>query len=140
MTEKSGYVERKLPGKKKGSFMWMTLVGSSLFSYKEPHSAAPKATYEIKNCTISTPEDKRLTIDISNQDKLLISLACTSKDEYDGWKSALEAGVSLGPETAPHKEKVKKDRGTITARAGRSVGTKFASTTVVKKAVKVVVS
>jgi len=141
MTEtKSGFIERKLGGKKKGKFMWFSLYGSSLFSYTERDSVQPKTTYQLKSVSILTPEDKKLTIDIKKDNKILVSLAATSKEEFESWKEVLTEATSKDSCSAPTKDKKQKTKGSFSSRLGKATADKISTNTVVKSAVKGVVN
>lgn len=135
---KSGYVERKTPSSKKGKgkFMWISVYGSSLFCYTETISTAPRETYEIKDATIVA---KPLTIEVQKDSKMQISITCTSKEEFESWKAALEEAVTKEAGVVPQKEKVKKDKGSAAMRVGKTVGGKFTASGIGKSAVKGVV-
>ena len=134
---KSGYVERKAPSKKgKAKFMWISIYGSSLFCYTETISAAPRETYEIKDATIQA---NPLVVEVHKDNKLYISITCTSKEEFESWKTALEEAVTKEPGVVPQKEKVKKDKGSAAMRVGKTVGGKFTASGIGKSAVKGVV-
>lgn len=141
MTEtKSGYIERKV-AKKKAKFMWFSLYGSSLFSYTASKSNAVKATYQIKNTVVTAPADKKLVLDISDSNKKhIITLTATSKEEFESWKEVLTAAVSLEPSDAPVKDKVKKSKGSMGMRVGKTIGGKVATSDIGKAAVKTVVN
>ena len=140
---KSGYIERILYEKKKKhrKFMWFALFGSTLFSYAKPGSVQPKATYQLKGTTISQPADKKLTLDVTaSDDKLIISLVATSKEEMEQWQEALVAATNLDSCDAPAKEKKKKNRGSVGVQIGKAVGDKMATSGPIKAAVKGVVN
>jgi len=136
---KSGFLERQ-HGKKKAKFMWFSLFGSSLFSYTEKTSATPKQTYELQDATVVVNASKKLAVDIKKLDHLVVTLIATNKEDFELWKSALEASVSQEPCEPPSKEKVKKERGSVGMRAAKAVGGKVTATGAGKMAVKGVVN
>jgi len=137
---KSGYIERIPAGKKKGKFLWCALSGSSLYSYTDPGQVSPKAVYELAEAEVTVPADKRFTIDLKKDGKHLFSLAATSKEECDNWKTYLLEAVTKPPGEAPQKEKQKKKKSSMALRASKTVGGKVVTSGIGKSAVRGVVN
>jgi len=119
---------------------WFSLHGSSLFSYEQQGSRQPKQTFELKDVVVTQPPEKKLAIDITKNDKQILSLIATSKDELESWFTALTAATSVDASEAPIKEKKKKNQCSVGMRVGKAVGGKVATSTVGKGVVKNVVN
>ena len=111
-----------------------------MFSYTEKTSSVPAKTYQLKGATVSLNAVKKLALDLKNGDSLIVTLIATNKEEFESWKTFLEAATSLEAASTPEKEKVKKERGSVSMRVGKAVGGKMTATGAGKMAVKNVVN
>jgi len=137
--ERSGYLERKVPGKKKGRFFWFVLSGSTLFAYPNATSSAPKATYQLKGTEIQLSE-KDFTVIINNEGKEVLRLISTGKNDVESWFEVLKSALDKEANEAPVKEEVKKSKVSLANRAGKTIGPKLAASPVGKTAIKNIIN
>lgn len=138
--DKGGYIEHIRGGKKKGKFVYCTLSGSSIYVYGDKAAATAKRVLEVQNTEVLLPSDKRFTIDVKKDGKLLFSLAATSKEEAESWFASLSAAVNKPPGSAPQKEKKKKAKVGIGIRVVKTGTGMVATSGIGKTAVRGVVN
>lgn len=137
MSAKCGYIEHIIIVKKKPvkRYMWFSLHGSTLVCYEDVHSSKPKTSFEIKDAVIYSKTEQK-TIDVKKNEKLIVSLILSNKQEFASWLKVLQLAVNLDSCEPPTKTPVKKSIGSIGILIGRVFGDKMLTTAPGKAAVK----
>ena len=135
---KSGYLERKIQGKK-GHFCWFSLSGSTLFAYSKNTSATPKATYQLKGCEV-TLNEKEFTLTLTNDGKEFLRLISTGKNDADNWFEVIKTAKNKDATEAPIKETIKEKKASLANRAGKNLGGKIVVSGVAKTTIKNIIN
>lgn len=130
-------MEIKTSGKR-GKFLWVTVKGSTLFTYTSADQVDFKKKYELAGSTIED-SSVQFSFAIKQADKDLFTLSATSKNDCEGWRAFIAHASSKAPGSPPVKEKATKKKLSLAMKASKNIGGMIATSKAGKKAVNVAI-
>jgi hypothetical protein len=104
-TDKSGSVQRKLPGWLYSSFdsvfAKLSRPMASLFLFKDDKAASPLQTYVLKNATATAAADNETDFEIVTRDNVHVVVRVADRTERDSWLASIRLIVSAAEQVSP---------------------------------------
>jgi WD40 repeat protein len=104
-TDKSGSVQRKLPGWLYSSFdsvfAKLSRPMASLFLFKDDKAASPLQTYVLKNATATAAVDNETDFEIVTRDNVHVVVRVADRTERDSWLASIRLIVSAAEQVSP---------------------------------------
>jgi hypothetical protein len=104
-TDKSGMVQRKLPGWLYSSFdsvfAKLSRPMASLFLFKDDKAASPLQTYVLKNASATAAHDNETDFEIVTRDNVHVVVRVADRTERDSWLASIRLIVSAAEQVSP---------------------------------------
>jgi coronin-1B/1C/6 len=104
-TDKSGLVQRKLPGWLYSSFdsvfAKLSRPMASLFLFKDDKAASPLQTYVLKNASATAAHDNETDFEIVTRDNVHVVVRVADRTERDSWLASIRLIVSAAEQISP---------------------------------------